>query len=492
MASAMPLVLLLLCLLVTDTHGSRRVIFRSTDDSGSSPPSNAACPSMASGHSNGNKLPLVHRLNPCSPLKSSGIRKHGKAALAEILHRDSLRMRYLSEFKAAAATTTAPALSPTSASNRTAPAMPNVISSLPGVFTYTALAGYGTPTQQFPVYFDVSGMSNLQCKPCSSGSGDGTCDRAFDPSRSSTFGTIPCASPDCAVELQTSSCASGGSCTFMFRNSTFLYANGTVVTDTLTLSSAIFEDFFFGCLQADNQFFFDDGTAVGNVDLSRRHHSLATRALLSSPSGTAAFSYCLPADTDTHGFLTIAPAMSDYSSLAGVKYLPLVTNNPTAPDWYYVDLVAITIDGKDLPFPPNEFSGNGTFIDNLSSFSYLSPPIYAALRDKFRRAMAKYQPAPAFSDLDTCYNFTGINYIELPEITLKFGNGETMDLDDRQFMYFFRDHLDDGFPFGCLAFAAYPTYGYNWLGTQMQRTKEIVFDVRGGQVAFVPSRCGLR
>ncbi|CAN6197905.1 unnamed protein product [Urochloa humidicola] len=478
MASAMPLALLLLCLLVTHTHGSRRVLFRSTDYAGASlRSSNAACPSVASGHSNGNKLPLVHRLSPCSPLGGSYVRKQGKAALAEILHRDGLRMRYLSDVKAS--------------NNLTVPATANVVNgSFPGVFSYTALAGYGTPAQQVPVYFDVSGMSNLHCNPCSSG----TCgDWAFDPSRSSTFGTVPCGSPDCAVEVepQASSCASGGSCTFTFRNSTFLYGNGTVVTDTLTLSpSATFEDFFVGCLQVDNEFF-TDGVAVGNIDLSRHRHSVATRALLSSPPGTAAFSYCLPADTDTHGFLAIAPSMSDYSSLAGVKYLPLVTK-PAYPDWYYVDLVAITINGKDLPFTPAEFRGNGTFIDNLVDFSYLSPPIYAALRDEFRSAMAKYQPAPAFKYLDTCYNFTGLDYIDLPDITLKFGNGETMELEARQYMYFFREHLDDGFAFGCLAFAAYPTFGYNWLGTQVQRTKEIVFDVRGGQVAVVPSRCGLR
>ncbi|CAN6207889.1 unnamed protein product [Urochloa humidicola] len=389
-------------------------------------------------------------------------------------------MRYLSEVKG---------------SNLTVPATANVISNLPGLFTYTALAGYGTPAQPFPVYFDVSGMSYLHCKPCSSGSasGAGSCDRAFDPSRSSTFGTVPCGSPDCAVEPETSLCASGGSCTFTFRNSTFLYANGTVVTDTLTLSpSATFEDFFVGCLQADNENY-GDGVAAGSIDLSRHNHSLATRALLSSPPGTAAFSYCLPADTDTHGFLTLAPAMSDYSGLAGVKYLPLLPN-PTSPDWYYVDLVAIAVNGKDLPFPQDEFKGNGTFLDNLADFSYLSPQLYAALRDEFRRAMAKYQPAaPAlFKTLDTCYNFTGIDYIELPDITLKFGNGETMELDDRQFMYFSREHLDDDFPFGCLAFAAYPIYGYNWLGTQVQRTNEIVFDIRGGQIAIVPSRCGLR
>ncbi|CAD6336846.1 unnamed protein product [Miscanthus lutarioriparius] len=69
-----------------------------------------------------------------------------------------------------------------------------------------------------------------------------------------------------------------------------------------------------------------------------------------------------------------------------------------------------------------------------------------------------------------------------------------MDLDDRQFMYFFREHLTDGAPFGCLEFAASPDENFPWnlMGTQVQRTKEIVYDVRGGKVAFVPSGCGLR
>ncbi|RLN13398.1 protein ASPARTIC PROTEASE IN GUARD CELL 2-like [Panicum miliaceum] len=490
MASAMPLAgLLLLCLLVTHTHGSRPVLLRSTDDSGASPSSDA-CRSIASGHGNGNKLPLVHRLSPCSPLGGSGARKHGKASLDEILHRDGLRLRYLSEVQAAAAASApAPAPSATPASGLSVPATQNVISSLPGVFDYTVLAGYGTPAQQLPLYFDVSGMSNFRCKPCFSGSsGAAPCDRAFDPSLSSSFSAVPCGSPDC----RQTTCSSGSSCTFTFQNSTFVFGNGTVVTDTLTLSpSATFEDFAAGCMQLDN--LFSDGAAVGNIDLSRSRHSLATRVLISSPPSTAAFSYCLPADTDTHGFLNIAPALSDYSGLAGVKYVPLVTN-PSGPNFYYVDLVAITIDGKDLPIPPVTFRGNGTMIDSQSAFTYLNPPIYAALRDEFRRAMAKYPPAPAFSDLDTCYNFTGLQYIELPEVTLRFGNGETMDLDDRQFMYFFREHLDDDFPFGCLAFAASPDTNFPWnlLGSQVQRTKEIVYDVRGGMVAFVPSRCGLR
>lgn len=447
---------------------------------------------------NGNKLSVVHRLSPCSPLGGSGGgQKHGRAALDEILHRDGLRLRYLSNVQAAAAAAApspAPAPSATPAWAMSVPDTQNVVSSLPGVFTYTVMAGYGTPAQPLPFFFDASGMSNLRCKPCfSSSSGGAPCVQAFDASRSTSFRTVPCGSADCTE----TACSSGSSCTFTYQNSTsFVFGNGTVVTDTLTLTpSATFEDFAVGCMQLDNLLFNDvDGVAVGNIDLSRSRQSLATRVMLSSSPGTAAFSYCLPADTDTHGFLHIAPTLSDYSNLAGVKYVPLVTN-PSGPNFYYVDLVAITINGKDLPFPPETYRSKGTMIDTQPVFTYLNPPIYTALRDEFRKGMAKYQPAPAFSVLDTCYNFTGIDYILLPDITFRFGNGETMELDDRQFMYFFREHLNDDFPFGCLAFAATfpdPNFSPNLLGTQVQRTKEIVYDVRGGKVAFVPSRCGMR
>ncbi|WVZ55659.1 hypothetical protein U9M48_006293 [Paspalum notatum var. saurae] len=482
MGMRLALLLCVLCLVVSHTHahGSRRDLGRSSAEQAVST-SPTTCPA---GLGSGNKLPLVHRLSPCSPL-GSGARK---PSLHETLHRDGLRLRYLSKVQQAAAAAPAPSPSATPASGLSVPATQNVISSLPGVYDYTVIAGYGTPAQPLPLYFDFSGMSNLRCKPCFSGGG-APCDLAFDPSRSSSFRSLTCGSPDC-TEL----CSSTAPCAFTFQNSTFVFANGTVVTDTLTLStSATFEAFAVGCLQLDNMFIGHDGVAIGNIDLSRSRHSLATRVLGSSPPGTAAFSYCLPADTDTHGFLTIAPTLSDYSNAAGVKYVPLVTN-PSGPNFYYVDLVAIAINGNDLAFPPAEFRANGTMIDAQSAFTYLNPPIYAALRDEFRKAMAQYPPAPAFSDLDTCYNFTGVDKIYLPDITLRFGNGETMDLDDRQFMYFFREHLQDAFPFGCLAFGAAAEENFlgNLLGSQVQRTKEIVFDVLGSKVAFVPSRCGLR
>lgn len=61
---------------------------------------------------------------------------------------------------------------------------------------------------------------------------------------------------------------------------------------------------------------------------------------------------------------------------------------------------------------------------------------------------------------------TGLSFIKLPNIALRFGIGVVMDLDDRQFMYFFREHQDDDFPFGCLAFAPAPDVNFPY-GTSL-------------------------
>lgn len=119
--------------------------------------------------------------------------------------------------------------------------------------------------------------------------------------------------------------------------------------------------------------FRDDKVAVGNIDLSRSRHSLVSRLLPILPPGKAAFSYCLPEDTDAQGFLSIAPALSDYSGIRDVKYLPLVTH-PTGRNFYFVDLIPIAVKGQVLPFPPSAFRGSGTMIEAQSKFNYLNPP----------------------------------------------------------------------------------------------------------------------
>ena len=96
-----------------------------------------------------NKLLVVHRQNPCTPL-------HGLQSLtaADVLHRDTslIRRRFSSQSSVGAAP--GPAPSPTAtiipANGSSDP------STLPGVLDYSVHISYGTPEQQFPVFLDTS------------------------------------------------------------------------------------------------------------------------------------------------------------------------------------------------------------------------------------------------------------------------------------------------------------------------------------------------
>ena len=102
-----------------------------------------------------NKLLVVHRQNPCTPL-------HGLQSLtaADVLHRDTsfIRRRFSSQSSVGAAP--GPAPSPTAtiipANGSSDP------STLPGVLDYSVHISYGTPEQQFPVILDTIAST----RPC--------------------------------------------------------------------------------------------------------------------------------------------------------------------------------------------------------------------------------------------------------------------------------------------------------------------------------------
>ncbi|KAF0904262.1 hypothetical protein E2562_033026 [Oryza meyeriana var. granulata] len=125
-------------------------------------------------------------------------------------------------------------------------------------------------------------------------------------------------------------------------------------------------------------------------------------------------------------------------------------------------------------------------LEVATEFTFLAPAAYAALRDDFRKEMAEYPPAPPFRVLDTCYNFTGLSRFSVSGVTLKFTGGTELELDVRQMMYF--TNPSDMFSVGCLAFAAapLPAFPVSIIGTLAQMSTEVVYDVRGGRVGFMP------
>ncbi|OEL34095.1 Aspartyl protease family protein [Dichanthelium oligosanthes] len=434
-----------------------------------------------SGPSNDDKkLPLVHPLSPCSHLGGAR-RSQGTPSVDDILHADRLRLQSLSEtgtYSSAAST------------SDSIPIAGNDYDEFPGTLFYTVSLGYGTPAQQFTVTFDTAaGFSYLRCKPCKAG--DSPCDTAFDPSLSSSFAPIPCGSPECA-----GSCSGQTTCPFRFGNSVFTEANGTVVKDTLTLSpSATVEGFTFGCTEFVEPWLYYG--AAGMIDLSKNNRSVASRAVSSSPpsgsdDSTIAFSYCLPSNLSSPGFLSVSPSRSVYSGRQDVQYAPLV-DNTAMPVFYFVELVGINVGGIDLQIPPSVPINNFTLIDMSTTFTYFFPPVYAVLREEFQRQMANYSMvASPFIDLDTCYNFTGLTneVVFLPIIRLEFAGGSSLELEFEQVMYF--TNPANYYSVACLAFGETSpenTFPVSVIGNLAQMSAEMIYDVQGGKLGFAQGVC---
>ncbi|XP_037458584.1 aspartyl protease family protein At5g10770-like [Triticum dicoccoides] len=316
-------------------------------------------------------------------------------------------------------------------SGLTIPSIGTPLQSLPGASEYHVTVGYGTP---------------ILC------------------------GSRKCPLSDC----------SGPSCTATLTKKGAVVLNATFVTDTLTVSRSVaVDDFRFVCLETRGAS--TVGSSSGVLDLSRDPQSLASRVVLSPD--TVAFSYCLPsAFPYSAGFLSFGATRPNIVSYATLK------SKASHPNLYFLRLVGVSVGGVDIPVPPQALAGDA-LMELHTTFTYLQPKVYAALRDQFRGWMGQYPVAPPYGELDTCYNFTGQSSVGVPAVELTFEGGAGLEPGVQQTMYF----KDRGniFPVGCLAFAPVPAHarGISVIGTLAQATTEVVYDLRGGKVGFVPKSC---
>ncbi|XP_044955689.1 aspartyl protease AED1-like [Hordeum vulgare subsp. vulgare] len=475
MASPMPS--LLFCLLVLAPHlgssshtsfinGGKRTFVRSSDPS--VPPTCSPTPSgevPAAG-----RLPVMHRLSPCSP--SGAGEGQSMLSAGDAFDRDSLRLRALfgevePEEDSKAGVVTIPATG--------AP-----LAALPGAADYSVVVGFGTPVQKLAVGFDTAtvGATLLQCKPCSA-DGD-PCDKSFDPSRSRSLAQIPCASRDCPLMA----CSRPSSCAVALKKKGAVLINATVVTDTLTVSRSVHaDDFRFACLEmgaATTEY-----SSSGVLDLSRERHSLASRVAVSPD--TVAFSYCLPADPGSPGFLSLGATRPELSGRSVVGGYATVWDRASHPNLYFLRLVGVSVGVRHLHVPPAALATDA-LLEVHATFNYLSHHAYAALRHEFRELMREYRRAPPVGELETCYDFTGLRSFSVPMITLRFHGGADLVMDH---VLYFKDPRNV-FGVACLAFAPAPAYvpaGVAVVGSMAQANMEVVYDVRGGKVGFVPNGC---
>uniref|UniRef100_A0A8R7V6I1 Xylanase inhibitor C-terminal domain-containing protein n=1 Tax=Triticum urartu TaxID=4572 RepID=A0A8R7V6I1_TRIUA len=198
-----------------------------------------------------------------------------------------------------------------------------------------------------------------------------------------------------------------------------------------------------------------------------------------------------------HGRLLLLPALG-LPLLGGLPLLRATRPNivsyatlkskASRPNLYFLRLVGVSVGRVDIPVPPHALAGDA-LMELHTTFTYLQPKVYAALRDQFRGWMGQYPVAPPYGELDTCYNFTGQSSVGVPAVELTFEGGAGLEPGVQQTMYF----KDRGniFSVGCLAFAPVPAHarGITVIGTLAQATTEVAYDLRGGKVGFVPKSC---
>ncbi|CAM0951946.1 unnamed protein product [Alopecurus aequalis] len=426
----------------------------------------AAVCTASTAASNSTVLNVVHRHGPCSPLQSRGGAPHH----TQLLDHDQARVDSIHR-KIAAASTLLDQADHAATKGVSLPAQRGIAL---GTGNYVVSVGLGTPARDMTVVFDTgSDLSWVQCTPCSD------CyeqkDPLFDPKRSSTYSTVPCAASECQG-LDTPSCSPDKKCRYEVLYGDQSQTDGDLARDTLTLGtpSDTLPGFVFGCGDKDTGLF---GEADGLVGLGREKVSLSSQAAGKYGAG---FSYCLPSSSSAAGYLSLggpAPANARFTAMA--------TRRDT-PSFYYVNLVGIKVAGRTIRISPVVFSSAGTVIDSGTVITRLPPRAYTALRTAFARSMGRYsyKRAPALSILDTCYDFTGQRTVRIPSVALVFAGGTTVALDFSGVLYVVKASQ------ACLAFAPNGDGAdVGILGNTQQRTLAVVYDAANQKIGFGANGC---
>ncbi|KAL6613795.1 hypothetical protein ACP70R_036065 [Stipagrostis hirtigluma subsp. patula] len=342
---------------------------------------------------------------------------------------------------------------------------------------YVARARLGTPPQTLLVAIDPS--NDAAWVPCTACRG---CPSApsFSPTQSSTYRPVRCGAPQCS-QVPSPSCpgGAGSPCAFnlTYAASTFQALLGQ---DSLALESgAVVASYTFGCLRVVT------GSSLppqGLVGFGRGPLSFLSQT---KDVYGSVFSYCLPSykSSNFSGTLKLGPVGQPKK----IKTTPLLSN-PRRPSLYYVNMIGIRVGGKPVPVPASALAfdpatGGGTIIDAGTMFTRLSAPVYAAVRDAFRRRVRAPVAGP-LGGFDTCYNAT----VSVPAVTFVFAGPVAVTLPGENVMI----HSSSG-GIACLAMAAGPTDGVNAalnvLASMQQQNHRVVFDVANGRVGFSRELC---
>ncbi|XP_044962020.1 aspartic proteinase nepenthesin-1-like [Hordeum vulgare subsp. vulgare] len=316
---------------------------------------------------------------------------------------------------------------------------------------------------------------------------------------------VPCASQTCrslVTNETTDACGAntGDRCEYVYMYGAEFNTTGYVANETLTVgvggtSTMMASASLLGCSNTSTVPL--DG-APGSFGFNRGPLSLVSQL------GVNKFSYYLVPDeagsSDSESIVLLGDAAVPQTRRGG-RSTPLLRST-ALPDYYYVKLTSIQVDGQALGgIPAGAFdlaadgSSGGVVMSTLSAVTYLQADAYNALKQvMMRKIKAQVVNGSALGDFDLCYNAQSVAALTFPKITLVL-DGATLELTSVH--YFYRDNVTG---LQCLTMLPTPAsvpFG-SILGSMVQAGTNMIYDVGAGTLTLeegaaapVPSQVSL-
>ncbi|XP_050233637.1 aspartyl protease family protein At5g10770 [Mercurialis annua] len=328
-----------------------------------------------------------------------------------------------------------------------------------------------------------SDLTWVQCQPCR------LCynqkDPLFNPSRSSSYQKILCNSSTCqSLEYATGNVGVCGTdtptCNYIVNYGDGSYTRGELGIEQLSFGKIPVRNFVFGCGRNNKGLF---GGASGLMGLGRSDLSLISQT---SAIFEGVFSYCLPTTaSDSSGSLVLGgnTNSSVYKNITPISYTRMIVN-PQLPTFYFLNLTGVSIGGVALQ--ASGFGRGGILIDSGTVITRLPPALYSVLKTEFLKQFSRFPTAPPFSILDSCFNLSGYEEVDVPTIKFQFEGNAEMIVDVTGIFYFVKTDASQV----CLALASLSfDYEIPIIGNYQQRNLRVVYDTKESRLGFAAEAC---
>ncbi|KAF6176521.1 hypothetical protein GIB67_007904 [Kingdonia uniflora] len=326
-----------------------------------------------------------------------------------------------------------------------------------------------------------SDITWVQCVPCVS------CyeqqDQLFNPNISRSYNTIMCDSPTCqSLQFATGNSGTCGTnqptCNYVVNYGDGSFTQGELARERLNFGNTVVKNFTFGCGHNNKGLF---GGASGLMGLGRSSLSLISQT---SNKFGGVFSYCLPStETDTSGSLILGRTSSNYTPIVYTNMI----HNPQLSTFYFLNLTSLTIGGVNIRTPG--FAMGGILIDSGTVITRLVPSVYKALKTEFLKQFSGYPSAPAFSILDTCFNLTGYEEVDIPTLKFEFEDFVHVAVDVSGMFYFVKTDASQV----CLALSSLSYEDeVGIIGNYQQKNLRVVYDTKASKLGFAKETCSYK